>query len=71
MNKLTKEEFAEFTHQVGWLLIHYPWMRRGQAMMNELYRIRPELYNAITATANDPFYIDSKIPNFIKLVVDI
>jgi hypothetical protein len=29
------------------------------------------LYNAITATENDPFYQDYRIPNFIELIVDI
>lgn len=71
MNKLTKEEFAEFSHQVGLALTHYSCLRRGQAMMNELYRIRPELYEAITATKNDPYYLDARIPEFTKQIVDI
>jgi hypothetical protein len=71
MIKLDENDFAEFSRQVGLQLLRHPCLRRGQAMMNELYRIRPDLYNAIGATENDPFYQDSRIPNFIELIVDI
>lgn len=42
----------------------FPQLRMGQSLMNCLYDINKELYNAITGTEYDPFYMDIKIPLF-------
>ena len=35
--------------------------RLGQFIMNELYKVRPDLHEAVTGTNSDPFYQDSRI----------
>jgi hypothetical protein len=41
-----------------------PDLRVGQSLMNSLYEINKELYDTITNTEYDPFYVDIKIPLF-------
>jgi hypothetical protein len=43
-------------------------LRYGQAHINALHQIRPELYEAITETESDCFYNDEKIPKFMKFL---
>lgn len=38
--------------------------RDGQALMNALYSVNPDLYQEITGTDADPFYDDNKIEKF-------
>lgn len=45
-------------------------MRIGQAYMNSLSSIRPDLYDGITNTQSDCFYDDSLIPLFFKWLED-
>ena len=40
--------------------------RYGQAHMNLLSEINPELARSVTNTPNDPFYSDLKMENFRK-----
>lgn len=42
--------------------------RRGQAMMNALAKVRPDLYDKISGTEADPFYNDNRITNFKRAV---
>lgn len=35
-----------------------PTLRRGQALMNLLFEVRPDLYDRINMSALDPFYTD-------------
>lgn len=46
-------------------------LRMGQAHMNALHQIRPELYEDITGTDADCFYNDEKIHNFMKFLNDL
>lgn len=39
-------------------------LRKGQALMNALFIIDRDLYNKITGTDADPFYVDEKINKF-------
>lgn len=39
-------------------------MRKGQARMNALKRVDPELYEIISGTEFDCFYRDERIPAF-------
>ena len=43
-------------------------LRRGQAMMNALAVVAPELYDEITDTSADCYYEDSKIGAFRELL---
>lgn len=40
--------------------------REGQAYFNYLEEMDGELANIVRGTGNDPFYVDSKIPRFLK-----
>lgn len=48
-------------------------IRRGQAYMNVLYEIRPDLYEEITINQPqvDCFYNDDKIDNFMNFLKDL
>lgn len=48
----------------------YPSQREGQAHMNVLGQWEPELYVAITGTDIDPFYVDSKMGDFLSYVLE-
>lgn len=39
-------------------------VRYGQHLMNELYKVRPDLYNQLPDDA-DPFYDNSKVSHFM------
>lgn len=43
-------------------------LRVGQSYMNALHDVRPDLYEEILNTDNDPFYIDDNIQNFINKI---
>lgn len=42
--------------------------RAGQAAMNALREVNPDLYYEITDTAIDPFYDDNRLRSFEQLV---
>lgn len=46
------------------LLAKYPSFRKGQALMNALYAVDPELYDRVTDTEADCFSDDRNINNF-------
>jgi hypothetical protein len=43
--------------------------RPGQAHFNALYELRPDLADEIRGTDLDPFYNDTRIPEFLCWVV--
>ena len=43
-------------------------LRKGQCYMNTLAIMNKALYDEITGTDNDPFYVDEKLPQFLELV---
>lgn len=43
-------------------------LRIGQCYMNALSVLNHALYQKITATENDPFYVDEKVPQFLEFV---
>lgn len=60
---MTDEEQIDF-----WSWYHYYTeggsQRRGQARMNALWKVRPDLYDTIHGTDADCFYVDERIKNF-------
>lgn len=44
--------------------------RKGQAIMNALFRVRPDLYNYATGTIWDPFYKDENLTPFWHKIYD-
>lgn len=45
-------------------------LREGQSYMNSLYDINPSLYELVSGTDSDCFYVDDKVPNFLKFLND-
>ena len=42
--------------------------RQGQAFMNALWTVRPDLYEVLTGTTHDPFYRDDNLPEAINIL---
>ena len=47
---------------------HAPHYRTGQALMNRLHEVSPELYTEVTHTEADCFYQDEKIPALLDYI---
>jgi hypothetical protein len=47
---------------------HVAHYRAGQALMNMLFEVKPEMYKYITATVHDCFYRDDIIPETLKFI---
>lgn len=45
--------------------------RQGQAAVNVLNIVRPDLFAAVTATGNDPFHDDTRLPQFFTWLADV
>lgn len=41
-------------------------LRQGQHMINELSRVRPDLYKTVSGASLDPYYDNKKIDAFIN-----
>ena len=63
---LTDQEWVDLVNKfIKYFRKH---LRIGQSYMVALNDIRPDLYNKISGTDNDPFYDDDKLLNFIKFL---
>lgn len=45
-------------------------LRRGQTFFNVLSELEPELAERFTGTADDPFYNDGNLPEFVLRVAE-
>lgn len=45
-----------------------PVLRPGQALMNLLFEVRPDLYDVVNMSALDPFYTDEPLPRVLTLL---
>ena len=43
-------------------------IRIGQAYMNRLSAMRPDLHEKLIGSPNDPFYDDGRLPEFFKFL---
>lgn len=43
-------------------------LRKGQWLMNQLYQVRPDLYNQVVVKGIDAFYGDSNIPQVLEFL---
>jgi hypothetical protein len=59
--KLTQQQFETYLDKVK-NRPHY--IRHGQALMNELFVVSPEIYSLVTDRV-DPYYVDTRIPAFL------
>ena len=51
-----------------YMMVKYPHLRKGQALMNALHDVHLECYKSIFTTEADCFYVDDKIPAFWEAV---
>lgn len=45
-----------------------PELRRGQALMNLLFEVRPDLYDQVNMSALDSFYTDEPLPSLLTIL---
>ena len=65
---MTPEESLRFWENFRLACVANPEWRTGQAMMNCLATVAPELYVMVTGTICDPFYRNEKIPAFLDYI---
>lgn len=46
----------------------HPSLRDGQAYFNALHEVDPKLADELSGTELDPYYVDSRIPDFLAKV---
>ena len=65
-SRMNDKEWVELVR----LTVHYAHqgLRLGQAYMNALCEVRPDLYDRITGTDCDPLYIDNNIHKFLEFL---
>jgi len=61
--------FAGFVRAAHVMNVIYPEWRKGQALFNTLYEIRPDLANEVQGTYFDPFRVDDRIGPFLTFVM--
>lgn len=64
--RLNNKEWINLINQLVYFLHLNEELQPGQAYMNALHDIKPELYEEIIGTAYDCFYDDKNILNFIS-----
>lgn len=70
-SKMTSTEWISLINKLVELLHKHSELRYGQAIMNALNDVRPDLYKEITGTNNDPFYDDNKLVLFMRYLNDV
>jgi hypothetical protein len=65
-SKLTDQEWVELTRIAVHNFTESNHLRLGQSYMIALAKIRMDLYDEVTASDVDPFYVDSKLVKFIQ-----
>jgi hypothetical protein len=60
--------FGQYQDAVAMALRQRPGMRKGQTFYNVLLELEPELAERLVGTADDPFYDDAKLPDFLVRV---
>ena len=62
--------FVQYQHAVEVELRQRPGLRKGQAFFNVLLQLEPDVAHRLMGTAEDPFYDDGKLPEFLIRVVE-
>jgi hypothetical protein len=60
--------FAQYLEAVEVAMRERSGLRKGQTFFNVLREMEPELADGIAGTADDPFYNDGKLPEFVLRV---
>jgi hypothetical protein len=63
--------FAQYLQAVEVAMRERRGMRKGQTFFNALLELQPELAHRLEDTADDPFYNDGKLPQFLLLVEEV
>lgn len=67
MKIIPNDKHGEFLEKARVYALN-PAIRKGQAYMNALYVVAPEVYDEITGTEFDCFYVDARIEAFLNRV---
>jgi hypothetical protein len=62
--------FAHYQRAVEVVLRERRGLRKGQAFFNVLLELEPDVAHRLMGTAEDPFYDDGKLPQFLVRVVE-
>jgi hypothetical protein len=62
---------AQYLHAVELAMRERRGMRKGQTFFNVLLELEPELAHCLEDTADDPFYNDAKLPEFLLRVGEV
>jgi hypothetical protein len=62
--------FARYLEAVEVAMRERRGLRKGQTFFNVLREMEPELADRLTGTADDPFYNDGKLPEFLLRVAE-
>ena len=65
---MTPEEVQNLINKTNELRRLNPALRQGQALMNTLWVWHREVYNQISGTDADPFYVDANIERFMAII---
>lgn len=65
---MTIEQFADFVYRSSWS--RPAGIRVGQYLFIQLQNEFMKIANAIDGTDCDPFYVDARVPAFLKRVLD-
>jgi hypothetical protein len=60
---VTYREFIQATIK-RWVDLQPSDLRMGQFFYNSLHDVRPDLAERVAGTDDDPFYLDSRLPEF-------
>lgn len=66
MEIIPADKVVDYIHASEKFRKSNPTMREGQAYMNVLFEMYPEIYKRITGTEYDCFYDDSRIFHFFS-----
>lgn len=67
---VTRFDIEAFHSYVQKYRKQHPEQRYGQALMNCLWNIRPDLHALVMGTENDPFYNNRNIVGFVKFLTE-
>lgn len=67
---ITLVEFSNYLYAVERACHEHPEWRLGQTYFNILFRMDPVLADSIRSGKLDPFYLDKRIPEFLKFVLN-
>lgn len=70
MTYLTEQEREELIERAEAVMREKSYIRKGQALFNELKSLHPTLANTVRGTSIDPYYFDDNIDMFLNFILE-